>query len=405
MNDARFTELFNLTSSLSLVFQISATLLVAVLSFVVSRGVRRRQMLYWAAGWTCYAVALIAIMVLAYAGPAAPVALLSYFAFEYAAVLLIFAGCRYTADDVPFSRRLLWMLVPAALLSAALVAWPTTFFWKYAVHTAVLGLAWLVCLAALWPAVRRPHAGPGVKIVAVGLVLLALDYLQHLPTGWDLAAHHVTQSPYYFTIISLVDGMLEFVLGFGTVVVIVDKVRDELEAANVRLKAAHDRAAQALHTDPLTDVLNRYSFAATFEERADRRTHHGSVVMIDVDGLKRVNDTFGHAAGDSAIRAAADGIRSLVRQEDKVYRWGGDEFVIVMKEMPLDAARRRMLNLDTAINRQLELGHGAAGTLSVSWGAAEFGPQTPIKDAIERADAAMYDDKSNKADPIPGHRN
>lgn len=128
MNVERFTQLFNLTSVVSLVFQIAATALIAVLSYVVSRAVRRRLMLYWAAGWSCYTIALAAIMFASRVGAVGPVLYFSYYFFEYAAVLLIFASCRYTATDEAPPRRLWWLLVPAGALAAYLVVAPTIFF-------------------------------------------------------------------------------------------------------------------------------------------------------------------------------------------------------------------------------------------------------------------------------------
>ena len=404
MNDARFKELFDLTSIVSLVFQIAATALIAILSYVVSRAVRRHLMLYWAAGWACYTFALVAILFASRVGAAGPALIFSYFFLEYAAVLLIFAGCRYTATDAPPPRWVWWLLAPALVLAAALAFTPGTFFWKFAAHTAVIGVAWAACLAGLWPALRRRDSGPGVRIVAAGLVLLSLDYLHHLPTGLYLAAHGVTQSPYYYTIISLVDGMLEFVLGFGTVIVIVDKVRAQLEAANVHLHQARERTEEALHTDPLTEVFSRYSFSATFEGVKERRARHGCIVVVDLDGLKAVNDTHGHTAGDAAIRAVADGLRSLVRHEDRVYRWGGDEFVVVLADMQLDLAQRRMGSLDAALNRSLDKAYAHIGPLTVSWGSAEFGRGVGIKEAIALADDAMYESKGRRRSPGPAPR-
>lgn len=229
-------------------------------------------------------------------------------------------------------------------------------------------------------------------------MLLSIDYLHHLPTSIYLTANHVTQSPYYYTVISLIDGMLEFVLGFGTVIVIVDKVRAELEAANVNLQRSRERTEEALNIDPLTEASSRYSFAATYEDERDRRAGHGCIVVVDLDGLKGVNDTLGHAAGDAAIRAVAAGLRSMIRHEDRVYRWGGDEFVVVLADMALDLARRRMTGLNDAINRNIDSADPNAKTkpLSVSWGVAEFGRDVSIKEAIALADSAMYEAKSTR---------
>jgi diguanylate cyclase (GGDEF)-like protein len=406
MTDSRFQELFDLTSIVSLIFQISATALIATLSFVVSRAVRRRQMLYWAVGWSCYAAALVAVFLVSRVGSAGVVPLFAYYFLEYATVTFIFAGCRYTATDERPPRNFWAILIPAAIVAAALVRPPSDFFWTFAIHTAIIGVGWALCLVALWPALRRVGSGPGVRIVAAGLVLLALDYLHHLPTALYLLAHHLTLSPYYYTIISLVDGMFEFVLGFGTVIVIVDKVRSELQQANVRLKLAHDRTEDALHVDPLTSAFSRYSFTSTYGEgEADGEGHvanRGCVAVADLDDLKIVNDTHGHDAGDAAIRAVADGLRSIVRHEDRVYRWGGDEFVVMLIGIPIDLARRRFEALNDSINRCLDRSRSKLGRISASWGVAEFGGASSIKAAIAAADSAMYQAKAQRR-ALPGN--
>ena len=396
MNDARFDQLFSITSILSLVFQIAGTALIALMSYIVARAVGRRQMLLWVAGWSSYAVALVAILLANRVDPPSGALLFAYFFLEYVAVLLIFAGCRYEVTDKPLARWTWSIIAPAALIAFALAALSPAFISSFTIHTAIIGLAWAACLIGLWPALRRSQSRPGVRIVAAGLALLAIDYALHSATAIYVAAHHLTLSPYFYTVTSLVDGMLEFVLGFGSVVLIVDKVRADLEQANASLKYAQAKTEQALHVDQLTGVFNRYSFSVTYDRADNRRARGGCVVVADLDDLKRVNDTRGHAIGDQAIRAVARGLSSLVRGDDRVYRFGGDEFVIVMAGMQLELARRRMEGLAGAVNFCMESDGAAAENLAVSYGVAEFGGEVAIESAIAAADAAMYSAKSGR---------
>jgi diguanylate cyclase (GGDEF)-like protein len=393
----RYQQLFDATSVASVLFQLAGTILIASLSFVVGRALRYRLMSYWTYGWMCYAAALVPVPFAFHSGLLSTASTFAYFFFEYCAGLLIFAACLYSATDRPPPPRFWLAFAPAFVVAFALAASGAPIFWRYAAHTAIVGLLWAACLFALWPALRRSDSGPGVRILAVGLVLLSLDYLHHLPTAFYLAANHLSQSAYYYTVVSVIDALLEFVLGFGTVVVIVDKVRADLARANRRLEYARERTEEALHTDALTGALSRYSFAATFGESEGRDSVRGCIVMIDLDGLKQVNDAHGHAAGDDAIRAVASGLRTMVRHGDRVYRWGGDEFVVVMPEMGLDLAKRRMAALDDAVNRSdaNDL-TSKVGRLSVSWGAAAFDGSTTIDSAIAAADAAMYRSKGER---------
>jgi diguanylate cyclase (GGDEF)-like protein len=395
VDDPRFDRLFNFTANASVVFQVAGTLLIAVSSFVVSRSLRYRLMYYWSYGWACYAAALLSVFVMA-----APNTTLSeagvfgYFFLEYAACLLIFAACRLTATGELPPRRFWWLLAVAAAVAAALTGPASTFFLRYAVHTAIVGCLWAVCLIGLWPALKRGDTGPGVRMVAVGLALLSLDYLHHLPTALVLAAHGLKPNAYYYTVVSAVDALLEFVLGFGTVVVIVDKVREDLSRSNQRLELAKERTEAALHTDSLTQALSRYSFSATFGDERQRPVQRGCVIMVDLDDLKRINDELGHEAGDAAIRSVSRGLRLLIRQGDRVYRWGGDEFVVVMPDIALPLAQRRMDLLDRAVNEGADHAEAGLGRLSVSWGTAAFDDTVSMKTAIAAADANMYAAKS-----------
>src|ERR1043166_1999213 len=118
------------------------------------------------------------------------------------------------------------------------------------------------------------------------------------------------------------------------------------------------------------------------------REMHGVVVMADVDRLKRINDAEGHEAGDEAIRTVANAIRKRIRADDLLFRWGGDEFLVVMPQSPIDLVMQRFFTLDSGITTP------RGTTLTVSWGAAAFPSADQIDDAIRDADRAMYERKA-----------
>jgi len=390
-------DLQTATSIVALVFQVVGTALIALLSYFVSRAVRRGMMPFWTAGWTCYAAALLAILFAFRAGRFGGILAFAYFFLEYAAIVSIYAACYSTARNRPPSRYTTLLVVPSGIV-AGMLAGPALhdFSVPFAIHSGIIGIGWAACFAALWPAMRRSDAGPGLRIVAAGLVLLCLDYVAHAPTVLYYTANHHALSPYYYTITAMLDGMLEFVLGFGTLVVIVDFVRGELERTNAFLKVEHERAEAALHSDPLTEVLTRYSFDVTFRGAAAIGIRAGSVVVADLDGLKPLNDSLGHGAGDRALRAVAEGLRAIVRSNDLVYRWGGDEFVVVMASAPEDLASRRMEGLNGAVNRSAREANAGLPELRVSYGVAAFTSEASIEAAIASADAALYAAKSMK---------
>ncbi|MDP9403998.1 MAG: Ig-like domain repeat protein [Actinomycetota bacterium] len=122
-----------------------------------------------------------------------------------------------------------------------------------------------------------------------------------------------------------------------------------------------ERLEKAAFLDPLTGLLNRRAMERDLSREVARAERHGlrlSVVMIDLDGLKEVNDREGHTAGDQALRALADALQAGLRAEDSAYRVGGDEFLALLPETP-------EADVDAVVERIL-----AAGPPAFSWGAA-----------------------------------
>src|SRR5512141_1022900 len=126
--------------------------------------------------------------------------------------------------------------------------------------------------------------------------------------------------------------------------------------------------------DHLTCVLNRQAVLATLEteiERASRFGHQLSVVMVDLDHFKRLNDSHGHAAGDRILRRVADTLRENVRSVDFVGRYGGEEFLLVLPEADVDAAASLAEKLRRLVGSQeVALGDGNVSSATLSAGVA-----------------------------------
>lgn len=139
------------------------------------------------------------------------------------------------------------------------------------------------------------------------------------------------------------------------------------------------------HTDELTGALNRRGFTAKTEMEMRRAARHGrplSLVVIDLDGFKQVNDGSGHAAGDDVLRSVSSQWMSLSRSSDIVGRLGGDEFALLLPETDLERARELMARLRGLASHPW------------SWGAAQLLPGDAFETLLHRADQAMYRDKA-----------
>ena len=148
--------------------------------------------------------------------------------------------------------------------------------------------------------------------------------------------------------------------------------------------------------DPLTGLQNRRGFlasAAAILAVADREGRNTTVGYLDINGLKPVNDEFGHETGDALIRGLAHILRETFRDADAIGRLGGDEFAVLLFGAADDKVSTPMDRLSAAIEQFNASGEGA-GALSVSIGCASRGPGgQPIDELLAAADAAMYERK------------
>ena len=182
--------------------------------------------------------------------------------------------------------------------------------------------------------------------------------------------------------------------------------------ANPRLRSSLGRLAERLTevwtlatVDQLTGVRNRQAILAELEKEIDRAARYGhqlSVVMVDLDHFKRLNDSHGHAAGDHMLREIADVLRTNLRTVDVVGRYGGEEFLIVLPETDVDAAASLAEKLRRLVGRHEVImgdGYRAAATLSAGV-AGGFGGHLNLEALVRDADNAMYSAKALGRDQV-----
>lgn len=187
----------------------------------------------------------------------------------------------------------------------------------------------------------------------------------------------------------------------------------ELRVANAALGervAEVERLSEELavlaNRDPLTDLFNRRHFQDTIARetaRCRRASRPMSLVLLDIDHFKSVNDRFGHATGDEVIRRLGALLRESVRQEDVACRIGGEEFALLMPAMPLDVAMQRAEALrERFAALRIETEHGPTGT-TLSAGVATFPTDGDTPDTLMReADRALYAAKRAGRDAVKG---
>ncbi|KXO12232.1 MULTISPECIES: GGDEF domain-containing protein [Marinobacter] len=161
---------------------------------------------------------------------------------------------------------------------------------------------------------------------------------------------------------------------------------------------ARESVNEVATTDPLTGLLNRRAFMPLLQQehaRAMRAEAPFSVILADLDKFKKVNDTWGHEAGDDVLKEVAARMRDCLRKQDALCRWGGEEFLILLPGTDAEGARvvaekcREQIQ-ETPINM-----HGVHHTQTVSLGVAVFGQGEAIDHLVNRADGALYQAKQN----------
>jgi diguanylate cyclase (GGDEF)-like protein len=362
-------------SPVAVTFQAIGTLLLALALGQIARTFGWRYVRQWAWAWGAMFVAITALRI--YISTFQPWPWwLAYLLAQWLFLALLFAGCRDLVND-PLPMKVFRNASPLIVALAILIVVVVPDFGAlFMFEAAIVGIVILTCYLVLGRITQHTVAW---HMVRLPLALLAILYLAYVPL-YALQRRGVVIP--YLDSSSLVDLLAAVLLGYGMVLMAAEGAHRQLTDVVAALQIARDQLDIKANTDPLTAALSRHAFHAMSREMS------GVVMMVDVDRLKAINDLEGHAAGDEAIRTVANAIRTRIRADDLLFRWGGDEFLVVMPQSPLDLVAQRFASLDGGITTP----HGK--TLTVSWGASAFPSADKLDEAIREADRLMYERKA-----------
>ncbi|MDR1758945.1 MAG: GGDEF domain-containing protein [Fibrobacter sp.] len=171
--------------------------------------------------------------------------------------------------------------------------------------------------------------------------------------------------------------------------------REELEKNLQALKIEKDSFEKSSKEDPLTGCLNRAGFSSILTREQFRLNYNGtplSFIILDIDHFKDINDQYGHDIGDTALIELAKLLQSRIRSTDSLVRWGGEEFVVLCGDTPLQNAQFLAEKLRQAIERAALI---PQQKITCSFGVAEMFPGEDTKAFFNRADKALYTSKQN----------
>lgn len=179
-----------------------------------------------------------------------------------------------------------------------------------------------------------------------------------------------------------------------------DRSRAESLEGKVReLESELRRLSEEVSTDALTQVANRRGLNQAFETevaRCQRQAAQGAglaVGLIDIDNFKKLNDSLGHAAGDTALKSLAAAVKQRLRPVDHLARFGGEEFVVLLPDTAVEEAQQALTRLQRSLTEALFLHEGREVFVTFSAGVTAWRPGEPLQPALERADEGLYEAK------------
>lgn len=393
-------DIWSLIGLIGLLVQVGVSGLLWLFFVLLKRHAGRRSRFFrlWTWGWVALLAALLCVSV-AFYGPAIPwitgAALLCYQAAKLGFLLLLVAGTLEYADGhLPkdFLRNGLAVVGICVLLCLpAAVGQERAMLLQSLLSILTAGYAAFRLLRL--PAMRRSLGAQVSAITFIFYGLLWSSYAlvlykeQHPLPVWLADA---LQRFEHFNGYS--DSLIELWLACGMVLMLLEDARRETNAAHAELAVAHEKLLHDSLTDPLTGVYNRLAFTrGVFLQSAG--STFGSVFIFDLDNLKRVNDSFGHEAGDELLKHFVGTLRGGLRPGDQVYRWGGDEFLLLLPGATYASVAPRLKEL-MHLTPALLFGAKQVGLkLEVSSGGADYVDLESLRAAVNVADRAMYEQK------------
>lgn len=382
-------------SKIGLIIQFTGVFLIAVLSLFLRRSLKTPASTHWAIAWTSLSFALFCLSFAFLYEPLTKPLFCLYFLSEYVFGLTLVFGCRALSEDYKFNLPGKLLILPFIPLAFCLSFLASDFNLIFNFHALLLGGFFTIAFFTLKSLKQKAF---GWRVMRVALALLALDFYHYfvLFTLYKLDIK-VPLPDGYLAFNPVIDLVLEVMLGFGMIIILLEQVLQEVQKVNQKLQEAHEKLELTAHIDPLTTAFNRHAFYGYLRKQGENKAAvSGCVGFFDIDDLKPINDQLGHAVGDMAIRAVAGAIRDLLRAEDLIYRWGGDEFFVLMVSMNSQMARERMKNLERKLTDILIEGAEKPLTIRVSYGFKDFSDMSNMEQAINAADEEMYRGKQER---------
>lgn len=381
MGEPTSTAVAQALTQWALVVHLGLVMTLLAVNAVLWLGSRRETILTWVLAWAANILALVALLGDAFVSSDG-VWILLYCPAKMVFTLLLVRGILMFKRDrlamIHLSRS--WAVVAGLAFCLLLLVLPVV----NQLSTTFLVIGFVLTFGALFSGLRLEKNEAWFLVGAV--VLSGLIYLHH---GFRLIRNGGEPADILFvSSLWFIDVFGEFLIGLCCLLALGQRALGEMSRVNQTLESTQRTLRSLVDADPLTGLHNRRRLRKFLEES---KTSNGTLVFLDVDDFKGINDRWGHLTGDRCLRRVADALRVVFRAEDGLFRVGGDEFLVVMPTMAPRAVHERIRRL------RGELGAKGANAIpiSIAAGVVELRPDLPMEEALALADTAMYSDKAN----------
>lgn len=376
--------------------QTASALMIAIFFLVLARSVRRAEMQTWVNAWLANLLALLVTSILWVGRPTSKAAFTAigfgyFFAKTMFVALLAQGAWRFVRPTLGAreNHRIVAAVGAYAVIAAlTLTSIDLIGVVQSGVIAIMLGMAAFVLVSQRVPGSGWLAAGfamraalGAIEALAYGSHLSSASWIPASPIGFFLGAH------------SSLDTGAEWVIALGCVLILSRTIQTDLTTANVDLLAAKETLQDLVDHDALTGLSNRRALPAVL--RAAYETG-ATVMFFDLNDFKAINDSLGHQVGDQCLKTFAGVLQASFRPTDHVFRFGGDEFVVVAPAAQPGQVTDRL----DAVRERLKAERVRGHQIGFSAGHAYMPVHGDSEAALREADEAMYGDKATK----PGGR-
>jgi len=362
--------------------QVASSLTIAIFFLVLARSMKRVELRPWLFAWLANLGALAVTVTWWYLRPDTP---LSFFIIRFGYMSTKTTFVVLLALGTAMRRRGMVLLLAGCLLGALAIPSIDALGLVMAVVIAVALGAGAVLLVMH----RRPGFGWLAAGFAVRTLLAVSEAIAHgtrlFPNPWREAK----SIDLFLAAYSSFDTGAEWIIALGCVLILYRTIQQELVQSNADLMAAQGVLQQLVDRDPLTGLLNRRALPAVLQKCVEGGA---TILFFDLNDFKLINDSYGHAAGDDALRRFARALQGSFRPEDHVVRYSGDEFVVVAPGVEPE----RILDRLDQVHERLRFERGAGPAIAFAAGHSRLAVDGDADEALHAADEAMYREKAGK---------